>query len=828
MQEVAEQQAIRSEKTDAILLEEFLDQTASAQSRELAFAAIVRKHSDMVYAVCVRGLNGDLSLADDAMQAVFLLLARNAASLRKKESLGGWLYRVANSTTSNLRRADARRALHEEKAGDIIMDTHLANEEERAWKQVAPFIDELTGSLSPKLRDAVVLYFLEGRQQKDIASLLGCSVDAVKQRVSSALHQLRRKLAKRDIDVSYDVLSTVLATKTLLVTPAALVAVCIKCGTVITSGAAIPAAAAAVADQVAKALLMAKVKTVALTAGLCIAATAVFIPVARNLTWSFGRIDGYSEDLGKIFVAPPATNVVRKSSFLIRGETIPVSVVSADGEIFVAVPLEIATRDEISRYSPNDAKITFHPLFSPNGRFEGYSIYNFLPLKGGNWDRVKAIAVNPDECALILKAQKEAWQAGDAFAELFRIEKDGQTQPRSGTRLRAVLSADKYEQMCRIRDGIRSKLIADIKAILKDERAVVVDWLAQTSPVLWVPNAGQQIDRKKPGFLSLSLGASYPDRSTGGALPPWPAASEVMGLDPAQVNTDWDLGAQQAMSEFQKHKYEEGIPFAAEDTGGKRYLFLPLNQGGIRGPQLNLTESSSEGSPGNYYTVIDSTAAAILRLTPDNRKALLAQFYMATAEFDKVCARHSSLSNSTQQQLDIAVDTAAFREANTVVGALLSRLQTMFTLDQFTVVKACMDRNYPMLKETSEHPGANFLSHMLSDASAKSRAAAPAWRLIVNKMPDGKVRVAVAVPRDDTRRTMLSPLVPGPRTERMRDLPGRLPSPLNNSFASGPGSARLMIPAFAQALCPPGFADITTADHRLSPGPNHKTDNTLE
>src|SRR5580693_7987557 len=81
--------------SDRQLLERFTAQRDAAG--EAAFAALVSRHGPMVLDVC-RQLLGDLHHAEDAFQAVFLVLARKARSIRDPDLLANWLYGVALRT----------------------------------------------------------------------------------------------------------------------------------------------------------------------------------------------------------------------------------------------------------------------------------------------------------------------------------------------------------------------------------------------------------------------------------------------------------------------------------------------------------------------------------------------------------------------------------------------------------------------------------------------------------------------------------------------------------------------------------------------------------
>ena len=77
-----------------------------------AFAKLVDRHAGMVYATCLRML-GTRSAAEEAAQAVFMVLARNAGRLASNGTLAGWLYTTAYKVARRAERAAARRKRRE-------------------------------------------------------------------------------------------------------------------------------------------------------------------------------------------------------------------------------------------------------------------------------------------------------------------------------------------------------------------------------------------------------------------------------------------------------------------------------------------------------------------------------------------------------------------------------------------------------------------------------------------------------------------------------------------------------------------------------------------
>ena len=74
---------------------------------QAAFELILRRHGAMVLRVC-RDVTGSEHDSEDAFQATFLALARKAASIKNRESLSAWLYRIAYRAALRARRHRVR------------------------------------------------------------------------------------------------------------------------------------------------------------------------------------------------------------------------------------------------------------------------------------------------------------------------------------------------------------------------------------------------------------------------------------------------------------------------------------------------------------------------------------------------------------------------------------------------------------------------------------------------------------------------------------------------------------------------------------------------
>jgi RNA polymerase sigma factor (sigma-70 family) len=186
---------------------ELLDRFVRARD-ESAFEALVARHGPMVLGVC-RQLLRDPNDVDDAFQATFLVLVRKAATLRRCDLLGNWLYGVAMRVAMRARSQAARRmgrfgsqgAIEKLAAAEDVGDSPSSSaalvEPDRA-----PWLHQEVSYLPEKYRTPVVLCYFEGLTHDEAASRMGCPLGTVKGRLSRARDLLRRRLTRRGVALS--------------------------------------------------------------------------------------------------------------------------------------------------------------------------------------------------------------------------------------------------------------------------------------------------------------------------------------------------------------------------------------------------------------------------------------------------------------------------------------------------------------------------------------------------------------------------------------------------------------------------------------------------
>ncbi len=170
--------------TDSELLRRF------ARDRdESAFELLVWRHGAMVLGLCRRAI-GDEQLAEDAFQAVFLVLSRKAGGVRG--NLGGWLFKVARRVSA--RAVSRRRPVHPVTEAVAESPPDLTERQE-----LTDLLDAEVARLPERLRRPVVLCYLGGCSTEDAARELGCPRGTVLSRLATARTRLAERLARRGV-----------------------------------------------------------------------------------------------------------------------------------------------------------------------------------------------------------------------------------------------------------------------------------------------------------------------------------------------------------------------------------------------------------------------------------------------------------------------------------------------------------------------------------------------------------------------------------------------------------------------------------------------------
>jgi RNA polymerase sigma factor (sigma-70 family) len=188
------------ELSDGQLLGRFLARDDPAES-EAAFAVLVERHGAMVLRVCQRIL-GDPHDAHDAFQATFLLLVRKAGTIRCRESVAEWLFRIARRVAA---RAGIDAARHRRRLEDLAAERRSALADPPAIPPIAEpdhaaLIAEVD-RLPERYRAAIVLYYFEGLSTEAAARRLGCARGTVLSRLSRARDRLRGRLERRGVSL---------------------------------------------------------------------------------------------------------------------------------------------------------------------------------------------------------------------------------------------------------------------------------------------------------------------------------------------------------------------------------------------------------------------------------------------------------------------------------------------------------------------------------------------------------------------------------------------------------------------------------------------------
>jgi len=186
---------------------------------EDAFAALVQRHVNLVYSVAYRHV-GIAAHAEEITQAVFIILARKAASLRPDTILEGWLHETTRLTALSFLRGERRRQFREQEA--YMQSTLQESTGDAVWQQLSPLLDEAMSRLGKKDRDAVILRFFREKSVREVAAALHVNEAAAQRRVLRALEKLHRFFNRHGISSTTAIIAGAISANAVQAAPVAL------------------------------------------------------------------------------------------------------------------------------------------------------------------------------------------------------------------------------------------------------------------------------------------------------------------------------------------------------------------------------------------------------------------------------------------------------------------------------------------------------------------------------------------------------------------------------------------------------------------------------
>jgi RNA polymerase sigma factor (sigma-70 family) len=265
----------RREDSDDQLLQAF-----TSRRDDNAFAALVHRHGPMVLRVC-RRLLGQEQDAEDAFQATFLVLARNAASLRNKGSLASFLHGIAYRLARDAKRSAARRRKHERCSSSR---SPVDPADELSWREVQTLLDEEIASLPEIYRSAFILCCLENLGRAEAAQRLGLEECTLRSRLAKARKRLSERLARRGVELTAVLAVSAVATPSVSALPAGLMAKTMSAVVAIASGKEL---AGMISVSVAELVHDSTVAMIGSKAKIAIALTLTMSMLAGFSAWAY-------------------------------------------------------------------------------------------------------------------------------------------------------------------------------------------------------------------------------------------------------------------------------------------------------------------------------------------------------------------------------------------------------------------------------------------------------------------------------------------------------------------------------------------------------------
>jgi RNA polymerase sigma-70 factor (ECF subfamily) len=186
----------RPQRTDDELV------AAAGAGEAAAMDELLRRHYDLVHAVC-RRIAGGTRDADDAAQEAMIRVVRNLDKYDGRAAFSTWVYRIATNTALDELRKRKRRPQLRSVVDDGDRRAPLEPVDHIAHRRIDGVVDRITidaalAELPDEFRVAVVLRDVGDLDYAEIATVLDLPIGTVKSRIARGRRLLIEKLGNRE------------------------------------------------------------------------------------------------------------------------------------------------------------------------------------------------------------------------------------------------------------------------------------------------------------------------------------------------------------------------------------------------------------------------------------------------------------------------------------------------------------------------------------------------------------------------------------------------------------------------------------------------------
>ena len=155
-----------------------------------AFEHILSFYEKAVYNYCLHILKNTAN-AKDAVQETFIKVYTNRKTIDPEKNIKTWIFTIATNTVYDfLRKKKRKNEISLDEENETISSVEAYYPQEGLLSDV----DKALGKINPEYKKALLLFYQQGFEYKEIADILLLPINTVKTHIARGKEQLKEKL----------------------------------------------------------------------------------------------------------------------------------------------------------------------------------------------------------------------------------------------------------------------------------------------------------------------------------------------------------------------------------------------------------------------------------------------------------------------------------------------------------------------------------------------------------------------------------------------------------------------------------------------------------